>query len=227
MTLFRSISVIIRLKICYIPEEVTKHYDLATKLKNDGYVYIEIRRGMYGLSQSGLLAQQLLEKLLNAEGYNQNTFVPGLWTHNWRPITFTLFVNDFGVKYVGEQHVDHLMTVLSNHYTISSDWTGSRYLGLDLDWDYEKHKVHLSMLTYVQDVLTRFRHSHSHKPQHQPYPHSQITYGGKAQYATTEDNSQLLAPADKKIIQEITGTFLYYVRAIDATMLPALGLLTT
>ena len=119
------------------------------------------------------------------------------------------------------------MTVLRNHYTISSNWTGSRYLGLDLDWDYEKHEVLLSMLSYVQDALTRFHHSRPHKPQHQPYPHAKITYGDKAQYATAEDNSQLLAPADKKIIQEVTRTFLYYARAIDATMLPALGLLAT
>ena len=47
------------LKLCDIPEDVTKHYNLETKVKTDGYVYIEIRRGMYGLPQSGLLAQQL------------------------------------------------------------------------------------------------------------------------------------------------------------------------
>ena len=35
------------LKLCNIPEEVTKSYNLATKVKNDGYVYIEIRGGMY------------------------------------------------------------------------------------------------------------------------------------------------------------------------------------
>ena len=29
-----------RLKLCNIPEEVTKHYNLATKVKNDGCVYI-------------------------------------------------------------------------------------------------------------------------------------------------------------------------------------------
>ena len=55
------------LKLCDIPEEVTKQYNLATKVKNDGYVYIETRRGMYGLPQSGLLAQQLPEKRLNAK----------------------------------------------------------------------------------------------------------------------------------------------------------------
>ena len=131
---------------------------------------------MYGIPQSVILAQKLLEKRLNAEGYNQDTFVPGLWTHTWRPITLTLCVDYFGVKYSGKQHVDHLMTVLSNHYTISSDWTGLRYLGLDLNWDYEKREVHISMLSYVQDALTRFHHSRPHKPQHQPYPHAKISY---------------------------------------------------
>ena len=50
------------LNLCDIPEDVSRHYNLTTKVKNDGYVYIEIRCGMYVLPQSGLLAQQLLEK---------------------------------------------------------------------------------------------------------------------------------------------------------------------
>ena len=120
---------------------------------------------MYGLPQLGLLAHQLLEKRLNTEGYSQDKLVSGLWTHSWRPVTFNICVDDFGVKYAVKQHVDHLMTVLSSHYTISSDWTGSRYLGIDLDWDYEKCEVRLSMRSYVQDALTRFHHSRPHKLQ--------------------------------------------------------------
>ena len=55
-----------RLKLCDIPEDVALHYNLASKFKNDGYVYTEIKRRMYGLPQSGLIFQQLLEKRLNA-----------------------------------------------------------------------------------------------------------------------------------------------------------------
>ena len=83
------------------------------------------------------------------------------------------------------------------------------------------------MLLYVQDALTHFHQYRPHKPQHQPYPHAKITYGDKAQYSTAEENSQILSPAEQKIIQEVTRTFLYYARAIDATMLPALGSLAT
>ena len=51
-----------RLKLWDIPEDVAQHYNLASKVKSDGYVYTEIRHRMYGLLQSGLLTQQLLEK---------------------------------------------------------------------------------------------------------------------------------------------------------------------
>ncbi|KAL7474558.1 hypothetical protein ACHAW6_000533, partial [Cyclotella cf. meneghiniana] len=61
--------------------------------------------------------------------------VPGLWTHKWRPIAFTLVVDNFGVKYVGQEHALHLKSILEEHYTISMDWTSTRYIGLSLDWD--------------------------------------------------------------------------------------------
>ena len=31
-------------------------------------------------------------------------YTPGLWLHEWRPIQFSLVVDDFGVKYVGEEN---------------------------------------------------------------------------------------------------------------------------
>ena len=83
------------------------------------------------------------------------------------------------------------------------------------------------MLYYVQDSLKRFHHEHPQKPQDQPHPHAKPTYGAKVQYATGEDESPAVSPAEKKIIQEVTGTFLYYSRAIDATMLPDIGSIAT
>ena len=52
------------------------------------------------------------------------------------------------------------MTFLREHYKLSSDWKGKHYLGLDLDWDYENRKVHLSMMGYVAEALTLFCHKH-------------------------------------------------------------------
>jgi hypothetical protein len=55
------------------------------------------------------------------------------------------------------------------------------------------------------------------------YPHNPKQYGLKAQYVEDEDKSALLGKQNKKFIQEVTGTFLFYARAVDTTMLTALS----
>ena len=78
------------------------------------WVYYEIRRGCYVLPQSGILAKKQLRLRLEKYGYYEDRTTPGLWRHKWRPIQFYLIVDNFGVEYVGKQHVDHLATILKN-----------------------------------------------------------------------------------------------------------------
>ena len=52
----------VRLRLEDIPGEIVTEYKLQQKYTPAGYVYLEIRKGMYGLTQAGLLAQQLSEK---------------------------------------------------------------------------------------------------------------------------------------------------------------------
>ena len=105
------------------------------------------------MPHSGLIAQELLEKRLEKHGYQQSKLTPGFWKHKWRPISFSLVVDDFGVKYVGKQHVMHLIQALKENYEISQYWTGSKYCGLELDWDYKQREVHLLMPGYVANAL--------------------------------------------------------------------------
>ncbi len=134
-------------------------------------------------------------------------------------------MDDFGIKYVGREHAEHLTSILSKHYKCSHDWDGQWYLSMKIDWDYTGQAVHISMLDYVPKALTRFQHTPSRIPQHQPYPHVKPTYGAKAQY--TEDVNTSLDKKGKKYIQEVISTFLYYTGCVNSTMLPALGSLAT
>ena len=209
----------IRLKISDIPDEIIKEYKLQDKVTSDGYVYMEVTKGMYGLPQSGLLANQLLEKRLNKHGYKQSKLVPGLWTHDTRPIQFTLVVDNFGVKYKHGKDARHLMNVLKNHYDVTEDWTGARYIGITLDWDYAKRQVHLSMPGYVKKALTQFNHTKPSKRQNSPFQHTPPNYGAKKQYAQEASNSPQLNKEGKRFIQQVCGKFLYYGRAVDSTIL--------
>ena len=53
-----------RMKLTDIPQEVIDEYKLKDKVAADGFVYIEIRRAMYGLKQAGKLANDQLQKVL-------------------------------------------------------------------------------------------------------------------------------------------------------------------
>ena len=154
-----------RLKLSDIPKDVITHYKLRALKTPDGYVYVCIQKGMYGLPQAGIIAQKLLEKRLNAQGYRQSTITPGFWRHDWRPISFTLCVDDFGVKYFGTEHAKHLLQTINAHYNTSHDWQGERYLGLTISWDYPKQLVHLSMPNYCNKAIQRFHHTKPHRPQ--------------------------------------------------------------
>ena len=88
---------------------------------------------MYGLPQAGIIAQELLEKRLNAKGYRQSVLTPRYWKHDCRPISFTLVVDDFEVKYVGKEHAEHLLQTINDKYETSHEWEGTRYIGLTID----------------------------------------------------------------------------------------------
>ena len=80
---------------------------------------------------------------------------------------------------------------------------------------------------YVSEALSRFKHIWSGKPEDQPYAHVVPNYGAKVQYAVDADTSRLATKEEKKFIQQVVGTFLYYGRAVDGTMLTALSVIAS
>jgi hypothetical protein len=95
------------LNLASLPQETIEKYDL-NGLAQDRKVYIEIQKGMYGLPLAGILANELLQHNLAKNGYRPMTHTHGLWTHDMRPISFSLVVDDFGVKYVRREHDEYL-----------------------------------------------------------------------------------------------------------------------
>ena len=85
----------LQVQINDISPEVLEEYDV--RPDKFGYVYLEVRRGMYGLKEAGIIVfKQLVCKLAPAV-YHPCKQTPGLWTHATKRTTFTLCVDDFGV----------------------------------------------------------------------------------------------------------------------------------
>ena len=77
---------------------------------------------MYGLTQARLLAQQFPKQILENKGYVLIRFAPGFWKQRWRPIAFTLVVNDSGLKYVGKKQTKHLIKSPEDHFKILEEF---------------------------------------------------------------------------------------------------------
>jgi hypothetical protein len=216
-----------RIPVKDIPDDVMLHYNLAA-ITHNGYVLVEIQKGMYGLPQAGILAHERLVKHLATSGYHPTPNTPGLFTHTSRPISFTLVVDDFGIKYVGREHAEHLVAAIKSLYTLTTNWQGNVYCGLTLKWNYiGARSVQLSMPGYVAKALNKFRHGQPTRPQHAPHAWLKPNYGAPTQLTDPIDNSAPLDASGLTRLQEIIGTFLYYGRAIDSTMLVALGTLSS
>ena len=76
--------------------------------------------------------------------------MPGLWKHISHPVWFNLCVDDFGIKYIGIENLQHLYDALKKEtYNIVKDYKGELYCGIILKWNYKKRWVDTSMAQYV------------------------------------------------------------------------------
>lgn len=209
--------------LALIPPEIILQYNLEA-LAHNGMIYVQVEKGMYRLPQAGILANKKLTRHLAKHGYTPCPHTPGLWRHATCPITFTLVVDNFGIKYIGLDHATHLITALKEIYDVTIDVDGKLYCGLTLDWDYVNHTVNITMPGYINEVLHKFQHPKPTKPEHSPHDWSQPTFGCTGPQPTeAPDTSHCLNKQEIMIIQQVVRSLLYYAQAVNLTMLVALG----
>lgn len=88
-----------RFKLKQIPLAIQIKYNLAQFVGQSGYVHARTNKAWYGLKEAGRIAGGDIREHLGAFGYHESKFTKGFFTHETRPINFTLVVGDFGAKY--------------------------------------------------------------------------------------------------------------------------------
>ena len=209
----------LRIATKQLSDTIVTEYNL-NEYCTDGYVYFEVVKGMYGLPQAGLLAQQRLVAHLAKSDYIQSSVVPCLFRHPTNGVTFVLVVDDFGVKFTNPEGQEHFLTTLRNLYSITVDAKGSQYLGMAIEHDKKLQTITISMPGYIARVLERFKDWAGTRLASTPGVYRAPNYGAKVHNAYDDDTAPLSAE-DKTTIQEITGSVLYYARAVDPLLLTA------
>jgi len=70
----------------------------------------------------------------------KNTYVtfkhtPGMWRCTNHSNTFTLAVDNFGVKYFSKDDTNHLSSALQDKYSITTDWSDGSYLHIAINYN--------------------------------------------------------------------------------------------
>jgi hypothetical protein len=103
------------------PEIFAEYYLTEDHFDSKGFCYVEIRKGMYGLKEAAILAYEQLREHLAPFGYAPVPHTPGLWRHITRRTTFTLAVDDFGIKFFSKHDADHLFDAIATKYALTKD----------------------------------------------------------------------------------------------------------
>ena len=70
-----------RIPLKIIPQEIIDTYDLKALVDDQGWIYMRIKKGMYGLKQAGIIVNQDLVKHMAPFGYHPVKHTPGIWVH--------------------------------------------------------------------------------------------------------------------------------------------------
>jgi hypothetical protein len=178
-------------EISDIPDEFILEYNLLGWDRN-GWMYFKICQGCYSLPQAGIFANNLLQSRLVAEGYYEAASTPGLWHHKWCPVQFCLIVDNFGIKYVGLKHFNHLLDLLKKYHGVQVNMAGDKLASMDINWDFAGKRCCINMPGYIDNLLLKFKHPCPHKPCLSPHKCLPISYGATMQLTPESDTSDLV-----------------------------------
>ena len=96
-----------RIPLKIVPREIIDAYNLTALVDDQGWIYMRSEKGMYGLKQAGIIANQELLKQLATFGYHPVQHTPGLWVHDSKTTLFSLLVDNFCVQYCSTEDAEH------------------------------------------------------------------------------------------------------------------------
>jgi hypothetical protein len=209
----------VRIPTKFLPKKVIDFYKLKLYLHN-GALYCAVLKTHYGLPQAGALSQERLFAHLLQHGYTQLSLSQSLFRNEDGSIRFSLVVDDFAVIWSKKASMEHLIQTLRKLYTVKVSWEGSKYLGMNITMDRIKRNVMLSMPGYVDKLLHKLRPL-GVKPVTTPAIYTAPNYKSPKAQTATVDTSPLATPEQKRELQVIIGTLLYYARTVDPSILTA------
>jgi hypothetical protein len=212
-----------RIPMRMIPQSIKDQFQLHLLYPaSSDHAIVLVTGAIFGHPQAGKIAQDELLPRLYAAGYAPIPDMPMCFADADQSTRFCLVVDDFGISSRTQAGTDRLLDTLRQHYPITYDPLGRKFLGMHIRQEKSPRRLTISMPGYIQQALDRFHLKAPHKPVLTPLPYNIPNYGQKVQ-EPVEDNSPPASMEDKKFVQQVIGVLNYYARAIDYSMLVAIN----
>jgi hypothetical protein len=78
---------------------------------------------------------------------------------------------------------------------------------------------------YIKAALHKYQYPAPARPEHAPHTWNPPMYGSKTQFINEATPSPALSDKDVNKLQQLTGTLLYYARAVDPTLIMPINVL--
>jgi hypothetical protein len=80
---------------------------------------------------------------------------------------------------------------------------------------------------YIKAALHKYQNAAPARPEHAPHTWNPPIYGAKTQYVENKTTSPALSNKDANKLQQLTGTLIYYARALDPTLMMPINVLAS
>jgi hypothetical protein len=80
---------------------------------------------------------------------------------------------------------------------------------------------------YIKAALHKYQHAAPAHPEHAPHTWNPAIYGAKTQFVNDETRSPTLSNKEVNKLQQLTGTLLYYARAVAPTLVMPINVLAS
>ena len=188
-----------KIKASKVPSAVCEKYNISAD--SDDFIYFRLDKCLYGHAVAGRLSNQELVKILKIAGYHESDLVPCLFKHETRNVTFSLIVDDLGVKYTNFDDIQHLIDSISPRWKVKLNKSGDKYIGMNLKWDYNpiNPSLEISSVDTAPKSFARFDKDNTIKRRKMPSKYTPPLYGIK-NGDSQEEVIPIFAPDQKKKI---------------------------
>jgi hypothetical protein len=80
---------------------------------------------------------------------------------------------------------------------------------------------------YIKATIHKYQHAAPARQEHAPHTWNPPIYGAKTQFVNDETRIPVLSDKDLNKLQQLTGTLLYYARAVDPTLIMPINVLAS